>query len=50
LFDRELVLDVDRALDRRQRAAERSKNAVASGPADSSVMARDKSIGDQAKG
>jgi hypothetical protein len=47
---RKFILDVDRALDRRQRAAKRGKNAVARGPADSSVMARDETIGDAAKG
>ena len=43
------ILDVDRALHSRQRAAERGKNAVAGGPANSSVVLRDETVGDQAK-
>ena len=46
---RELVLDVDRALHRRQRAAERGQNAVARGAADPSLMAGDQPVGHATK-
>ena len=46
----EIVLDVDCAMDRGQRAGERGKNAVAGGPANPSAMAQDEIVGDQAKG
>ena len=42
-------LDVDRALHSRQRAAERGKNAVPRGAANSSIVLGDETIGDQAK-
>ena len=47
---RKLVLDVDRALNRRHGAAERGQNAVAGGSANSSAVGRDETVGDQAKG
>jgi hypothetical protein len=46
----QLVLDFDRALDSRQRAAECGQNAVAGGSANSALVLRDKTIRDQAKG
>ena len=46
----EVVLDIDCAMDRGQRAGERGKNAVASCPANPSSMARDEIVSDQAKG
>src|SRR5271155_2911313 len=46
----EIVLDVDCAVDRGQRAGERGKNAVAGGPANPPSMARDEIVSDQAKG
>ena len=47
---RELVLDVDGALDRGQRAAEGGQNAVACGPANPPLVARDQTIRDQTEG
>ncbi len=45
----QFILDVDGALHGRQRAAERGKNAVAGGPANSSLVPRDETICDQAE-
>ena len=41
---RQFILDIDRALDCRQCAAERGKNAVAGGSANSALVLRDKAI------
>jgi hypothetical protein len=46
----EIVLDVDCAMDRGQRAGEHGKNAVAGGPTNPPLMARDEIVSDQTKG
>jgi hypothetical protein len=45
----QFILDFDCALDGRQRAAERGENAVARGPANSSLVLRDQAIRNQAE-
>ena len=45
----QFILDVDGALDGGERAAERGKDAVAGGPANSSFVPRDETIGDDAE-
>jgi len=45
----QFILDFDRALDSRQGAAERRKDAVAGRSANSSLVLRDQTIGDQAE-